>query len=157
MASGIRGINRLADVARDARRAGGKKAVADMKRGLAAPARKARPMVAKSAESKMPKAGGYAGIVSKAIRVRIMTDTGFTTASVTIVTRARGRSALRDLGALNAGRLRHPPWGRRKSPWVTQAVPPRFWDEPMEEIENLATANMGEVLDKMVARLAGRA
>lgn len=156
MASGIRGINRLADVARDARRAGGKQAVAEMKRGLSAPARKARPLVAKSAESKMPKAGGYAGIVSKAIRVRIMTDTGFTTASVTIVTRARGKSALRDLGALNAGRLRHPPWGRRRSSWVTQAVPPAFWDEPMAVIEEMATANMVTVLDGMVAKLAGR-
>lgn len=156
MASGIRGINRLADVARDARLAGGRPLVKEMQKAISAPTRDARRRVRQSAESKMPARGGYAKLVSRAMRVRIMTDTGFTTASVTVITRARGKASLRDIPALNEGRLRHPPWGRRKLPWVTQRVPPGFWDEPMEEIERIASANMVGVLDDMARKLAGK-
>jgi hypothetical protein len=156
VASGIRGISRLGEVARDARRAGGKPAVVAMRKAIQAPARPAKRLVTASARTKMPAGGGYATLLSRAIRVRIMTDTGFTTASVTVVTRARGKATLRDLPALNNGRLRHPPWGRRRSTWVTQAVPPGFWDEPMEVIEKLAGANMVDVLDDMARKLAGK-
>lgn len=156
MASGIRGINRLADVAKDARRAGGKPAVAAMRKALSAPAAPARRLIRESIKQRMPKRGGYADLVQRAIKVRIMTDTGLTSASVAIVTRARGKARLRDLPALDAGRLRHPPWGWRRSGWVTQAVPPDFWTDPMKEVEGAATANMVKVLDDMAAKLAGR-
>lgn len=156
MASGIRGINRLADVARDARRAGGRQAVKEMQRAIAAPTANAKREIRASAERKLPSSGGLAGLVSRAVRVRIATDTGFTTASVTVRTRARGKARLRDLPAMNDGILRRPPWGHRRSRWVVQKVPAGFWDEPMVAIEEAATANMVTVLDGMVAKLAGK-
>jgi hypothetical protein len=152
----VTGVNQFATLARDARRAGGNKVVDDLKREFRRTARKAEPLIRESFTDKLPKRGGYADLVLRTVKVRAKFDTGFTTASMSIATRAKGRSQLRDLPSLNNGVLRHPPWGRRERAWVSQKIPPGMWDDAAEIIENFATDDAVVALNNMARRLAGK-
>lgn len=149
----IAGVNELGIVARQARLAGGK-ILPDMRRGLSKLGPSAKKQVQAEVEAKMPKSGGYAGVLAKAIRVRMRSDLGFTTAGITLVTYADGKGARRDVNALNRGILRHPVYGRRRS-WVAQRVPAEFWDDAMDKTSDDAQARVREVLDKTIERLKG--
>lgn len=157
MAIRVTGVNQFATLARDARRAGGKKVVDDLKREFRRTARRAQPLIEDSFRDKLPKKGGYADLVLRTTKVRAKFDTGFTTASMSIATRAKGRQQLRDLPRLNNGILRHPPWGRRDKAWVTQRIPPGMWDDPAIVIEGFATDDAVAALDRLAKRLAGKA
>lgn len=156
MAIRVTGVNQFATLARDARRAGGKKVVDDMKREFRKTARKADPLIRESFADKLPKRGGYAELVLRTVKTRATFNSGFTTASMAIATRARGRHQLRDLPRLNNGILRHPPWGRRERAWVTQRIPPGMWDDPAQIIEGFATDDAVIALDRLARRLAGK-
>ena len=107
----IAGVTELGVIARQARLAGGR-ILPDMKRGFSSLGKPAKAAVVEQVEAKMPKSGGYAGVLARAIRVRVATDTGFTTAGVTIKTYADGQSRRRDVPSLNRGRLRKKVFGR---------------------------------------------
>jgi hypothetical protein len=149
----IAGVNELGIVARQARLAGGK-ILPDMRRGLSKLGPSAKKQVQAEVEAKMPKSGGYAGVLARAVRVRVATDTGFTTAGVTIKTYADGQSRRRDIPSLNRGRLRKKVFGNPNR-WVNQAVPAGFWDDAMDKASDDAQARVREVLDKTIARIAG--
>lgn len=148
----ILGVSELGVVARQARLAGGK-ILPDMRRGFAALAKPAKAAVVAQVEAKMPKRGGYAAVLARAIRVRVATDTGFTTAGVAIKTYADGQSRRRDVPALNRGVLRKKVFGRQV--WVTQRVPAGFWDDAMDTTSDVAQQRAREVLDKTIERIKG--
>lgn len=149
----IVGVSELGIVARQARLAGGK-ILPDMKRGLSSLGKPAKAHVVAAIEAKMPKRGGYAGILARAVRVRVATDTGFTTAGVTLKTFADGQSRRRDVPALNRGILRKKVFGRPNR-WVTQRVPAGFWDDAMDKTSADAQRRVREVLDQTIERLKG--
>lgn len=153
----VTGVNQFATLAREARMAGGQKVVNDLKREFRRTAKKAEPLIRDSFKEKLPKRGGYSALVLRTVKVRATFDTGFSTASMSIATRAKGQSQLRDLPRLNQGILRHPPWGRRKSAWVTQRIPSGMWDDPAQVIEGFATDDAVAALDRLAKRLAGKA
>lgn len=150
----IAGVTELGVVARQARLAGGK-ILPDMRRGLSKLGPSAKKVVVAQVEAKMPKSGGYAGVLAKAIRVRTRSDLGFTTAGITLVTYADGKGARRDVGSLNRGVLRHPVYGRRRRAWIAQRVPPDFWDDAMDKTSDDAQQRVREVLDRTIERLKG--
>lgn len=149
--SGLRGINQLADVARAARLAGGEvpKKLRKGLTGLGPPAKKA----VQKETARLP--SGYRTLLAKAIRVRVKADTGFTTAGVSVVTHATGQQRRRDIPAINKGRLRHPAYGHRRRKWVTQRVPPGFWDDAMDTVSDDAHQRVRDVLDETTRTLKG--
>lgn len=152
--SGVTGWGEFATLARDARLAGGK-VLPDMRKGLNKLGPPAKKAVQASALAKLPKRGGFAETLSKAVRMRVRTDTGLSTASVTLITTAAGPSQLRHIGAINKGVLRHPTHGHRTR-WVAQRVPPEFWDDAMDVVSTDAAARVRAVLDETTRILKGR-
>ena len=152
--SGLTGWGAFASLARDARLAGGD-VLPKMRKGLNTLGPPAKKAVQSQVLTKMPKSGGYAQLLHKAIRMRVTTDTGLATASVTLVTTAAGKGQLRHIGAINSGRLRHPTHGH-KTRWVTQRVPPNFWDDAIDAVSAEAIARMRTVLDETTRTLKGR-
>lgn len=70
----------------------------------------------------------------------------------------------RDVVALNAGRLKHPVWGRTRrtrlrgfvlNPWVTQAIPPMFGDRAVDAVRPRVDAEMDAVLDRVEKTIEG--
>lgn len=153
--SGLSGINELADVARAARLAGDE-LLPKMRKGLNKIGPPAKKAVQAEVLKKMPKSGGYAQLLHKAIRMQVKNDTGFTTAGVTLVTSAAGQGNLRHIDALNKGRLRHPVHGHRTRSWVTQRVPEGFWDDAMDATSDDAYQRVRAVLDETTRTLKGR-
>lgn len=149
----IAGVTELGVVARQARLAGGNLLPA-MRRQLSTVSKPAKKHVEDAIDAKMPKSGGYAATLHRAIRVRVATDTGFTTAGVTIKTYADGQSRRRDVPALNRGRLRKKVYGNPRL-WVTQAVPAGFWDDAMDHTSDDAHDRMRAVLDETTRTLKG--
>ena len=83
------------------------------------------------ATATLPKAGGYAALMAKAIKVTVRTGgQGATVLQARVY--ARGRNELRDVRAVNNGTLRHPVFGRTKSPWKVTTVRPGFVTRPVE-------------------------
>lgn len=110
--------------------------VAGLKKQLAQATRDAfkplqREIKAEAAKT-LPRRGGYAGIMSRAVRVTVSRRGLDVTARVW----ARGRGQLRDVRTVNLGRLRHPVWGRRRQPWKTTQVPPGFVTRPWERMKD---------------------
>lgn len=148
MASGLSGWSELGEVARAARLAGGK-ILPDMRKALGKMGPPAKKAVQESALKKLPKRGGFATTMHRAIRMRVKSDLGLSTAGVTLVTTAAGKGRLRHLGAINAGRLRHPVHGHRTR-WVTQRVPKGFWDDAMDTASDVAHQRIRDVLDETI-------
>jgi hypothetical protein len=149
----ISGVNELGELARSARLAGGK-LVPEMRRGFAKAGPPAKKHVQAAIAAKVPKAGGYAALLHRVVRVRVATDTGFTTAGVTIKTYADGEQQRRDLPAINKGRLRKKVYGNPRV-WVTQRVPDGFWDDAMDETGDEAHQRVRDVLDETARTLRG--
>lgn len=150
--SGITGVNRLGQVARAARLAGGdlpKRIKRDLSK-VGPPAKKA---VAASAEETLPRSGGYAALMSRSLRVRTKVDQGLTTAGVTIVTYADGKAQRRDIPRINRGVLRHPVHGHRRRKWVTQRVRSGFWDRAADTVSDDAERQVASVLDQVAEQL----
>ena len=150
--SGITGVNRLGQVARAARLAGGT-LPKDLKRGLAKVGPPAKRAVTESAEATMPSSGGYAALLSRSLRIRTKVDTGLTTAGITITTYADGKGRRRDVPALNRGVLRHPVYGHRRRKWVAQRIRPGFWTDAAKRIESDAEKRVSDVLDETAKKL----
>jgi hypothetical protein len=125
-----------------------------MRRGLQSLSKPAKAAVVAAVEAKMPKKGGYANLLARAVRVKVATDTGLTTAGVTLKTYADGQSRRRDVPSLNRGRLRKKVFGNPNR-WVSQSVPPGFWDDAMDTTSDVAQVRVREVLDQTIERLKG--
>lgn len=127
------------------------KVPADVRKRVAAEIRQAlTPLKAEipaAAGERMPKRGGYAGVLSRAtkVAVRVTTASGITgTASVT----AMGKRKQRAIEAINKGVLRHPTFGRRgKGDWHNQPVPPGFVDDPFDDAVDRAARGMEDVIN----------
>lgn len=99
--------------------------------------RKPIPLVRKAIRDRalatLPKRGGLNRWVAAAIMKARITDTG---AGVRIHLSAGRDSARRrsDLKRIDAGRVRHPAWGRRtKGSWSVTAVEPGFFSKPVAD------------------------
>lgn len=149
----IAGVTELGVVARQARLAGGNLLPA-MRRQLGGLGKPAKKHVEDAIDAKMPKSGGYAAVLHRAIRVRVATDTGFTTAGVTLKTYADGQARRRDIPALNRGILRKKVFGNPNR-WVTQRVPAGFWDDAMDHTSDDAHDRIRVVLDQTTRILKG--
>lgn len=143
--SGVRGASSLGRVARAARLADANMPKS-IKRKLTRMGPKAKKVVQTTAAAKLPKSGGLAAAVAGSMRVQVRSDTGLTSAGVTLTYTAKGKGENRDIPAMNAGRVRHPVY--RRSVWVIQAVPPGFWDDAADITSNDAHQHVRDVVDE---------
>jgi hypothetical protein len=98
----------------------------------------------KAEAATLPRSGGYAAIMARAVRVSAR-RTGLTTYAVVF---ARGRKEERDVRRVNAGQLRHPLFGNRDH-WGVTSVRPGFVDRPVDELgEDIATRSL-EALERV--------
>jgi len=151
--SGVRGTNQLGQVARAARLADANMPKS-IKRKLAKMGPKAKKVVQGTARATLPKRSGLAEVVANAMQVRVKSDTGLTTAGVTLEYTAKGKGENRDIPAMNNGIVRHPVYGRRTA-WVAQRVTPGFWDDAAEVTSGEAHNHVRDVLDETVHILKG--
>jgi hypothetical protein len=77
---------------------------------------------------------------------------------ITVVFYARGKSVNRDIRAMNAGRLRHPVFGRfrrlkdgsrQANPWVEQRIRPGLVDEPAERAVPRARKKIEDAIERV--------
>jgi hypothetical protein len=106
-----------------------------------------------SAGEVMPKRGGYAGILTRSLKHRRTTRASSRDASVRLTSSAKGKVENRDLPSLNAGALRHPVFGRRKT-WTVTAIRAGFHDRAVEKAGPGAEDEVLKVLDDFIDRLA---
>jgi hypothetical protein len=163
----VRGGDRFRVVARRLRTAADRKdLVRELRKGIldAVPALKTA--VREGAPDYLPDA--YAAELVPSLRMTTATATSGDQVTVRISTTAKGAGGNpRQVGDLEAGRLKHPVYGRtralrrhavhratsRLNPWVTQAVTPRFVTGPMEaergDVRREIEAAVDRVLDKI--------
>jgi hypothetical protein len=98
----------------------------------------------------LPGRGGYGATMSRAIRVT--TSVGLGRGTLTARVYASGKVEHRDVAAVNAGRIRHPLFGRRKY-WYVTSVASGFVDRPVarliDRVRDEAAAGVDRVLQKI--------
>jgi len=100
----------------------------------------------------MPKSGGYAGEMSRSLRFKTQKRTGGNSASYSLITYADGKAERRDIRALEAGNLRHPIFGNRKT-WALTKIRPGFHKRGTDNAADEAAQQMDEVVREFAARL----
>jgi len=141
--SGVAGADRLRKDAVVFRDLLVKKINDQVEESVDSPVAKFRGAVDASIGAKFPT--GYSGTFDSAWNILVTKARG---AGLRIRLRgtAHGRSKIRDSAALNRGVLRHKTWGRL--PWHSQAIPPRFWDEPADELVDEVRNSLEEAVAK---------
>lgn len=97
---------------------------------------------------------GYEPVLTRSLQHRRTVRASRTQASVRLTTTAKGKQENRDLPSLNAGRLRHPVFGRRKNPWTVTGIPSGFYDRGTEKAAGEAEKQLLAVLDDFTQRLS---
>ena len=82
----------------------------------------------KTSAARLP--SGYAPTMARSVRVATRVTSAGSAVKGTVRVSARGRREKRDVRTINAGRLRHPLFGRRLH-WFTTTVKPRFVSDPI--------------------------
>jgi hypothetical protein len=117
-----------------------------MGKALQDAAKELRPSIRTSAAQVLPKAGGYAALMSQSLRFRQTLQTTRTTARVVFRVHADGRRERRDVPSINRGRLRKPLFGNRNH-WYDQRVRPGFVDRPVDRLQPEIAQKMRAVVD----------
>lgn len=117
-----------------------------------------------SAAETMPREGGYAAVFDKSLRFRRTQRNGNSEASVILTTYGEGKGQRRDIGALEAGRLRHPVYGRSRpgarkgervaNPWSVTTIRAGFWKRGTENALKDTQRELQKVIDDFTHRLA---
>jgi len=132
-----------------------KAAARDLTRELRAGQRKAfrplQPEIKAEAALSLPKRGGYAGIMSRAVKVSVRT--GFGPNALTARIYARGRAEARDVVAVNDGLLRHPRFGDRQH-WYAQRVRRGFVDRPVDRVADRVLGESAEAAERVLQQIA---
>lgn len=135
--SRIEGDKQLAELGVRLREAGDKGMVTELRKGMQ---RQMRPLARRiRAGSPQYTPGGYEQPFASSLRFQTKITTAKSTASVQLVTTAKGRKHPRQIVGVNEGKLRHPNWARgRRSTWTwsLQRIRPGFWSDPVREAKD---------------------
>lgn len=114
----------------------------------------------------LPRKGGYSGVFSKSLRFRTSLRGAARQASFRLLTFADGSHERRDIKAVEAGRLRHPVFGRSgkitkgvragtiyPKPWAVTKVKGGYHRRGTDHAADEAEKEMSKVLDEFASRL----
>lgn len=162
----IDGAVRLHQVATRVRAEGSKDLSRSLSRALSRATQPVERSVRAEADQVMPDRGGYKTVFSRSLRFRRSTRVGGQRAQLIMRTFADGTSERRDINRLEAGRLRHPVFGRSRrirrgpragtalpNPWTVTEIRPGFHRRGTEDAGDEAERELGKVLDEFAARL----
>lgn len=124
---------------------GRRKIVQALRRGLKRATAPALKRMRAYAVDILPASGGLGGWVAAA---RVTSRIGYAGRRAGVTLRGGRKSAKQrsDLVRIDAGRVRHPTFGRRRSnAWHAQAVTPGWWSTPLETDPEWVTASDAEV------------
>lgn len=146
----ITGADKFAKVAKALKQAGDKELQKELYSALNRATKPMRAEAKKSAEQRLPHAGGLNKRVARA-RMSTRRKTG-KNPGVKIV--ATGMS---QLAMMDKGRVRHPVWGNRGR-WVNQPIPQAegWFTEPMQEGKPIAQREIIKTLNAVARKLARR-
>jgi hypothetical protein len=159
----ITGGDQLRRVVAQIRAEGNRGLGKDMTAGLRLAAKPVQAAITAEFTQVLPSRGGYQATASKSVRFRTAVRTAGRTATFRLTTYAVGKSQRRDIEALNAGRLRHPVYGRSRprrgggrhvNPWALTRIEAGFFQRGTDRAVVEAQRQMGAVLDDYAARLA---
>ena len=108
--------------------------------------------VKENAAAMLPKRGGYNAVMARAVKVTVLTKLQGDISVVAHVY-ASGRKEHRDVAAVNAGRLRHPLFGRRRH-WFTTTVAPRFVHRAVDELPDEVLDKSAEAAERVLEAIA---
>lgn len=100
-----------------------------------------------AAARRLPARGGLAAGTAKKLKVAVRTRLSGQQAGVTAVVAV----AELDLPKMEAGKLRHPTYGRK--PWVTQKIEAGIFGEAVEQTAGAVVQAIGDALDRVAGRL----
>lgn len=143
----LQGVEQFLALSKALKHAGHAQLRKDMNKGLSSAV---KPLVKKTrsaARTQLPKGGGLAQQVAKEPQ-RVQVRTGRRTAGVRLVVQRKRGAAW----ATNRGRLRHPVFGNRDV-WVTQPVPPGWFDDTIKQDERRIVRDAQGVLDTIVKQI----
>lgn len=156
----VRGAIEFDRLAADLRRMARGELQQRLRRELAREIKELGPIITAAMPVYLP--NGYAAILAPATKYSISTHTTGSRVWVRFVMRSDGATELRDLPALNAGKLRHPVFGRyrrtregiKRNKWALTRIKPGMFDDPAkQELEDVTMAALG-VLDSIARELA---
>lgn len=160
----IEGAATLHRVAAQMRAEARKDLSGQMGRALAKAVEPVKAAITASAEETMPNSGGYSAVFTKSLRFRTARRGGGNQASLELKTYADGTSERRDINALEAGRLRHPVYGRSSTgarkgerhahPWAVTSIRAGFHKRGTDSAIDEAQNALGEVIEDYAHRLA---
>jgi len=99
----------------------------------------------------LPKRGTYNVIMSKAVKVTVTTGVGRTALNARVY--AKGKTEERDVRQVNAGILRHPLFGHRRS-WHTTKVKAGFVDRPVKALTDRVLKECADAAQKLNESIA---
>jgi hypothetical protein len=144
----VTGADDLERLGRQLKDIGDKELRRDLLRGIQRATRPLKDDIKDSARRNLPRRGGLNEWVANQGKVSTRTSTAGRNVGVRVVADKKGS----DLAAINRGRLRHPVFGNRKV-WVTQLVPPGWFDQGTEDGAVRTQRELVEVFDDIAERL----
>lgn len=99
----------------------------------------------------LPKRGNYNVIMSKAVKVTVTTGVGRNALNARVY--AKGKTEERDVRQVNAGVLRHPLFGHRRS-WHTTRVRAGFVDRPVKALSDRVLQECADAVGKLNESIA---
>ncbi|MFG3702381.1 hypothetical protein ACGF5C_31540 [Micromonospora sp. NPDC047620] len=165
----VRGGDRFTLVARRLKGAADRKdLVRELRKGILDAVPALKDAVRTDAPAYLP--DRYAAELVPSLRMTTSTSTGGSQVTVTIHVSAKGaKGNARQVGDVEAGRLKHPVFGRTRAlkrhalhratsqlnPWVTQAVKPGFVTEPMSEGRPAVRREIEAAVDRVLNKITG--
>ena len=136
------------------RKAAARDLTRELRKGQRAAFRPLQKEIKAEAAATLPKRGKYNLIMSRAVKVTITTGVGRNALTARVY--ARGKVENRDVVAVNAGRLRHPFWGR----WIKgnrkheQRIRPGFVDRPVDRLSDQVLKESADAAERVLKSIA---
>lgn len=160
----VEGAATLRKLAAHIRAEGNKSLTRQLGDALSRAADPVREAIRKSADETLPHRGGYAETFDRHLKFRTSrSNKGEDETTVSLFTYAEGESERRDIRALEAGKLRHPVYGRSRAggrkgerianPWSVTSIRAGFWQRGTDHALDEAQKELQNVINEFADRL----
>jgi hypothetical protein len=145
----VRGAEQLAALSRRLKAAGEKDLQRELSKGIAKAMKPLRQELQRSAQ-RLPRRGGLAKRVADSKMRTTRRNTGRAVGLRLTVTNPE------NIRRMDNGTVRHPVFGRRNRPWVTQPVKPGWFTDPTEAAAPVVRAEVEAAMRAVTAKIDGK-